>query len=539
VTAHRKLLTLASAIVSVAIGATWLVAWRLDIDPEPGRLVHAGPRTTVLTEPLLPDGSVDYVAWMTGRLHEGVTAENDLAPVISLCMEDPIRGVTPAASLERPPAPVISWDSWCDDHPLEPPPKQPSVIDADTESEPVDPVETSWRSWASCNPNGPHAAEMRVWLASIGPALDLIVRESRTRGRWFERPDELSIVPGSFIRPVREVIPALCARAIGNAMDGGLARAIDDLECARRVGTMIPTTNGILAMLALKPLESRWQQTCEVIAEHFEGMKCVDFRRLDAIGRRFDLDEEVAAGRLIERIRVLGQLFVVIRDWRVALDAAESMNRTLASMKETLRSGSVSPATDQPTPIRAPPPPPKLRASETDRLLEAVNTRLDAIDAAVTSTKDWRTRIADVRRLGDQFRSSYERKVTLFWDFWRTDRPLDEWARRAPDRSADLIAELETPLCAKAAISAISHTADADRARVQCAIACFKNEFGRSPATLDELVPACFDAPPMDRICHKPMELTFGADGKLDVTSEALTLAAEIKADDKTYIHRK
>jgi hypothetical protein len=531
--------TLVAAIASIAIGITWLVAWRLSIDPEPGRLVHAGPRTTVLTEPLLPDGSIDYVAWMTARLHEGVTAENDLAPIISLCLDHPMEGVPPAADFERPPAPVISWDSWCYDHPLESADTQSRVMDADTDFDPVDPVEAASKSWAACDSNGPHAAEMRTWLASIGPALDLIASQSKKRDRWFEPPHRLALTVGERSSSMRTVVPAFCARAIGRAMDGSVPAAVDDLECARRLVAITSPLDDIVTVMTRQLLEWRWQLVRQSIAEHFERFTCANFRRLEGIGEPFHLEGTVSAIRRVERIRLLGQSFLFIRDWRAATELSESMDRFLGSTMSALRDGKDLPAVSALKSSRSAAPPPKLRAIDMDRFLEALNAGCDVIDAALATTRDWRTRIAEVRGIGDHYRDASERRFTFFWDFWRTDRPFDEWVRRSPDRCAALVVCLDTPMTTKGLGTIISNTADADRARVRCAIACFKNEFGRPPAALDELVPTCFDAPPMDRICHKPMELTFGADGKLDVTSEALTLAAEIKADDEAYMHRK
>ena len=73
-------------------------------------------------------------------------------------------------------------------------------------------------------------------------------------------------------------------------------------------------------------------------------------------------------------------------------------------------------------------------------------------------------------------------------------------------------------------------TVAADTARLRLALACFRNEHGAPPRTPDELLAACFDAPPRDRLYGEPLHWTIGADGSIDVAARGRPLAERLMA---------
>lgn len=69
----RRVLTIGGAVLLLALGVFFYRIYTF-LSPVP---VEIGPETTVIEEPLLPDGRVDYVGALNERMSEGVTPENN------------------------------------------------------------------------------------------------------------------------------------------------------------------------------------------------------------------------------------------------------------------------------------------------------------------------------------------------------------------------------------------------------------------------------------------------------------------------------
>jgi hypothetical protein len=454
-------------VALVATAAVVALVRSRERNDEPGVYVHAGPRTTWITEPLRPDGTVDYVAFVSAERSRGVTKDNDLAPILSLCLEKPLRGVPPASDRAPPPAPVVSWFSWTLDHHL----------DAEVEdSEELD--------WLSGRVDGPHAVEIRQWLTAIGPGLDLIQREAKTRDHWFAPPEFGDTVCAVLTSAVRVVAPCFCMRAAGRNADSDLAGAIEDLSTAYNLIGRWRGEDGLVGLLAVFALERASAFTIAAVAEKNHAWKSVDFRRVDASIPRAPRDEQFAEMLPWERLWTLDSSF----HWRVD----------------------------------------DLPARKMDRFLERINDGIDTRTPWLVAPLDWERSIDALRERGDRMKSS-PKHWTLRWDFWR-ERTKPVLPADDPEAAGELLDELTLPTWRLALETSVEATVETDAARMRFALACFENERGRLPADLAELTAACFDSPPRDRLYREPLGWTVGLHGTIDVTSRGAPLADRLKA---------
>jgi len=505
-------------------GALWVVRSRTH-DDEPGVYVHAGPRTTWITGPLRPDGTVDYVAYTREVMKRGVTPENDLAPVMSLCLERPLHRVDPASDLPRPPAPLVSWWTWAEAHSLD----QDSTKEA---SDPVaDLVGDAECAWLAGRADGPLAAELKRWLAEIGPALDLLQREARTRDHWFVPPAANELDRAELITSLKTIVPSCCERALARSAAGDATGAAEDFVTAFDLVGRWRGCNGLIGLLSVLACEGFMTESLETLARTSHEWKCADFRRVDAAASHTLRDDQLADMLPWERVAQLDRTIEIILDPAVFERAAKFSEHLQQTMRNVASEGGGTPGTGvtvddlhgNGTHCSA------ITAREMDRLLEALNDRFDTLFATLLPPMAWDARIAEVGRLRAEFQGAAHEKMPFFWDFWR-EHTFAETTARSPESVADLIVSLEAPLLGSSLETITVTTVAADAARLRLAIACFKNEHGRNPADDAELVAACFDAPPRDRLYGEPLRWTVGADGRIDVTSRGAPLADRLKA---------
>jgi hypothetical protein len=482
-------------------------------DGEPGVHVHPGLRTTWLDGPRRSDGTVDYVEFVRAERSRGVTNENDLAPILSLCLEKPLRGVPPASDRAPPPAPVVSWFSWTVDHHLE---------DEVEESEELD--------WLSGRVDGPHAVEIRQWLAAIGPGLDLIQREATTRDRWYQPPEFNDLACDALTRSLRTIVPCYCMRAAGRSADGDVPKAVDDLSTAYELIRRWRGWDGLDGYLSILACEGYLASPLAAIARSNMAWKCADFRRVDAALPRTPRDEQIAEFIPWERLAIL--------DLAVEPLLASSLQDRVDGANEKLRAVMGELARDPSDKSGAPHPPLELRsdgrhdvavpARFVDALLERIHERFDARVAVLQRGFDWEQSIESLRALRSKA-DSEERAWKFHWDFWRRHTVAEDMAVD-PEAGAVLLDTLSLPLWQSALEATVSATVETDAARLQFALACFKNEFGRVPNDLAELTAACFDAPARDRLYGEPLGWAVRADGTIEVHSRGAPLAARLKA---------
>jgi hypothetical protein len=519
----RRRLLVGIGVALVATAAVVVLVRSRESNDEPGVYVHAGPRTTWITGPLRPDGTVDYVAHARAEMARGVTPENDLAPVMSLCLEKPLRRVAPASELPRPPAPLVSWSTWAYAHSLD----QDSTKEAGESV--ADPIADAERAWLAGRTDGPLAAEMKRWLAEIGPALDLLQREARTRDHWFVPPAEIALDRAELLTSLKTIVPCYCERALARNADGDAKGAVADLATAFELMGRWRGCQGSIGWLAVLACEWYATQTVETLAKGASKWTCADFRSVDAARSRSLRNSELADVLPWERIAQLDRTVEIVLD----PDAIKRAMKYSEYVQDAMRS--VAAGDGSGAPSRLPESPggeahrAAISAREMDHLLEAINDRYDAFFALLVPPADWDARIDAVEKQRAELTDSSRKMRPHFWDFWREHTPT-EMSARDPESMADLLLSLGAPLWRSILETVVTTTVAADAARMRLALACFKNEHGRNAANEAELVAACFDAPPLDRLYGAPLHWTIGADGSIDVTARGRPLAERLMA---------
>ncbi len=508
---RRRPIARIAALVLVLGGTAWFLHSR-DADDEPGIHVHPGIRTTWLDGPLRPDGTVDYREYVRRERQRGVTKENDLAPILSLCLEKPLRDVPPATDRERPPAPAVSWSSWSTDH---------EIGDSD------DP--DAEQVWLSGRVDGPHADEIRKWLAAIGPALDLIQREARVRDHWFEPPDPIYLVGAQLTSELRTIVPCFVMRAVGRDVDGDRAGAVEDLRTVFDLIGRRRGWDGLVGFLSILACEGYVAEPLAALAERNATWTCVDFRRVDAALPREPREEQLAGFLPWERLEMLHMVVESALD-PTALERAEKAMQAVEQRARAAvhgESGGPPPADLESMLAPSGRHDAAMPARILDRLLELVNEGFDTRSAALVEG-DWEKRVETLRDLQRQSMETRRRWI-FHWDFWRKLTASEEEARD-PEAAARVIADLAIPLFGSVVKTTVTATVASDASRLRFALACFKNEHGRLPRDVAELTAACFDAPPRDRLYGEPLGWTVGADGSLEVTSRGAPLSARLNA---------
>jgi hypothetical protein len=242
-----------------------------------------------------------------------------------------------------------------------------------------------------------------------------------------------------------------------------------------------------------------------------------------------------------ERLALLDVFIYTARHPEVVESMTDEAENMLVSVMRSLVGKTTGSAKDPvaPDPGRTDAPAHTATASAVavDALLEELNARFDRLASILTSPRDWSVRIAEVdayyaeiARVGGRSKRQLLMSVPGI-------RRLP-WIQTEFRRStADTTLSISFPLIRTMAKDFVQRAAECDANRVRCAAACFRNEHHRPPRDLAELVAACFDAPPVDRVCGSPMQLTLRDDGEVEVSSAATPLAERLKAEREAERH--
>ena len=508
-------------------------AWIADIafdDPiEPGRIVHPGPRTTWLTEPLLPDGGVDYVGFVRAELRRGVTAENNFTPVLSASLEEPIQDAEAASDFKPPTRLLETWQEWSE-HEI---PKSES----ETTAEDDDPSIDANDAWIEGRFDGRWASLLRRWLDEMSPALDCIAREARRRERVFVPLTVfLLMMSGMSSVAIRRVMPVFLARALKRANEGDAKGCVDDFVMAFELLGRSERNSETLYRISRQVGELLISRAVLLAATRFPVLDCAAFRRSHGNGPESTVAADLAAMVRHERLTMLDFDVCMVRDPDAMASIGIEMQGILDSVVGRLsdhsaESGERSVSPGRRAAIGAHARSEPVSAAAVDALLMELNDRFDRLASILSSQHDWSTRIADV----ETFYAEVERESG---GSKRLALALVPGVRRLPWLRAELrqIAAdqeffISFSLLRKMAKTFVQETAECDANRVRCAVACFKNEHHRPPRDMAELAAGCFDAPPVDRVCGRPMRLSIGADGVVEVTSDVTALAERLKAE--------
>jgi hypothetical protein len=160
---------------------------------EPGHVVISR-ETTYIDGPVNPDGTINYVAYLDGRYAEGVTPENNAAPLLlQACGPQMLPEKTRSQTLARLAIPAAYFDNtkplipWEKRHPTTQPATRPDANapgegeDAENAPPPEPGVQDFGEALLAGKPAHP---ELEGYLARNAPALEL-VRKASTRPRFY------------------------------------------------------------------------------------------------------------------------------------------------------------------------------------------------------------------------------------------------------------------------------------------------------------------------------------------------------------------
>jgi type II secretory pathway pseudopilin PulG len=231
----RRVRLLIFAGIPTVLLVTWLV---LAVMPIPPVELEVSEETTYLTEPLRPDGTVDYVAALNEANGEGVTpSENLIAALVPIFGPEMLAAETAAETcrLLGVPQPSAAGTYFEFDFDRGEPAAGPDELDpsALTPDEQLERArQTPWST--------EQYPAVAAWLDRNDAALDEIVRAA-DRPKCFmpyvsagDGPPMMSVLL-PHLNPMRSATQALCARAMRRCEQGRFDEAWSDLRAAYRL----------------------------------------------------------------------------------------------------------------------------------------------------------------------------------------------------------------------------------------------------------------------------------------------------------------
>ncbi len=227
----RRVRLLIFAGIPTVLLVTWLV---LAVMPIPPVELEVSEETTYLTEPLRPDGTVDYVAALNEANGEGVTpSENLIAALVPIFGPEMLAAET--CRLLGVPQPSAAGTDFEPDLDRGEPAAGPDELDpsALTPDEQLERArQTPWST--------EQYPAVAAWLDRNDAALDDLVRAA-DRPKCFmpyvsagDGPPMMSVLL-PHLSPMRSATQALCARAMRRCEQGRFDEAWSDLRAAYRL----------------------------------------------------------------------------------------------------------------------------------------------------------------------------------------------------------------------------------------------------------------------------------------------------------------
>lgn len=219
---------------------------------ESRRTIHPGFQTTRIVSPTLPDGSIDYLTALEAEYSQGVTNENNAAPLLlealgraALPKNQPPDGITTRLGLEHLPEDgdyLVDYEAYCRKQRLVP------------EDDPLD--RKTLAPWPV--KIGPVTAQ---WIKDNEKPLNLIVEASR-RPRFFlpyyggRRPETLLEILLPHIKLMPEIRRALLSRALLRLEAGDVTGFEQDVLAVHRLARLLAQAPTLIErMSAVRSLE--------------------------------------------------------------------------------------------------------------------------------------------------------------------------------------------------------------------------------------------------------------------------------------------
>jgi hypothetical protein len=216
------------------------------------RGIIVGPDTTVFTGPILPDGSVDYVAAVNAVEGRGISPQDNaecvLIHLVTLDANEPA-DIERRGEIERllgvpiKPNDEVFWHPWpgfqnpipTDD------PQSPGFVDRFDRAK--------MQPWSSQD-----MPDLAAWLKTNEPALALVSTATQRSRLWIPivlKPSDAGVlgVPPPDLHWWREIVLSLCIRSMLKLHEGDAPGALDDLLVAQRLGNLLEQSPQLITRL--------------------------------------------------------------------------------------------------------------------------------------------------------------------------------------------------------------------------------------------------------------------------------------------------
>ncbi len=227
-------------LVVVVVAAAGLLIWwqqrpgrsGLEDQPEPIP-IRPAVDTTWLTQPLHPDGTVNYIARVNEKYGQGIRPEDNAASELLICCAPPEVGPSQREILARRMGLQVAPSAIDFPLPLIEYPTRPSTDDSSTR------LLSSLRR-ASHGPWDPSEhPELREWIEKHGEALDRLARAGNKPRLFIPlysrlRPERLAGAERPYAEPCLQIIHSLAARGALRARTGEFDKAREDYIAALR-----------------------------------------------------------------------------------------------------------------------------------------------------------------------------------------------------------------------------------------------------------------------------------------------------------------
>jgi hypothetical protein len=457
--------------------------------------IRISPETTYLTEPLRPDGTVDYIAACNARLSKGVTANNNAAiplfKAIGPGMLDPktLQITLDYLGLQLPANGkyFVPWPDFATANPS-------STTMTASGNDPEEPSEAMSGLWTAGE-----CPRLAKFLDLNRAPLDLVVQASR-RERfyvpWLPSKPNGRFIDWAYNVPLQQFLSlsrTLLARASGRFAVGDFQNAWQDMLTCHRLARLLGQHGSLIATMVSYSvdanagrIEEKWLSSGKLTQPQARTM----LSDLQALPPLQGVRESLCVG---ERIVVL--------DF-IGLLATEGIERGLVQVQ------GFKPGPSQLDSVPAKPE----RSVDWNQAMIQVNAHFDRLDHAVSGST-WQARkkaMDDIEADMQQTRQAHQPSAPAWLGKYLPSSVTDWWQLQqlkslCRDKPGDFIMGVLGGSFGRAVEVEQKAMVRSQLVQVALALEICKLQKGKYPADLSALTPEYFKAVPLDPFTDKPL----------------------------------